>query len=74
VKPHRNRAIAPGIVETIAAVGRDLQVDTKTAGGVVERANLIAGRGRNKKDALHGQIRAACPSVGSAQQYQGSVR
>ena len=74
VEPHRDRAIAPGILKTIAAVGRDPQVDTKRGRGVVERANLVAGRGRKEKNAPHGQIRAACPSVGSAQQYQGSVR
>jgi hypothetical protein len=74
VEPNRDRPIAPGILETIAAVGRHLQLDAKPPGRVIEGANLIAGGSCKEKDARHGQIRAACPSVGSAQQYHGSLR
>ena len=70
VEANGNGAVAPRIVELIAAVGGVEELDAKARRRFGEHARLIAGGRREKKDALHN--RATCSAVGSAQQYQGS--
>jgi len=48
-----NRPVLPGILEHIAAVGREHQVDAVTLGCVTERARLISGRRGEEKNSGH---------------------
>ena len=72
VKANRDGAIAPWIVELIAAIGRIHELDVVPFGGTGEHAGLIAGGGGQQQNTFHN--RATCSAVGSAQQYQGSFR
>ena len=79
MEAHRHRRILPGIVERVAAVRREDQIDAEPRRGVVERPQLVAGRGRETGGCARcggapNQISATCADVGSAQQYQGSFR
>src|SRR6185295_8869815 len=70
VIPHRDRAVAPRIVELIAAIGGVDELDAELLRGFGEHARLIPSRRRQEQYAFHS--RATCSAVGSAQQYQGS--
>ena len=59
VKPDRNRPVAPGIVEHVAAIGGKDQLDAEALGGLAERARLISGRRREQ------QARVASDAAGS---------
>ncbi len=49
----RNRPVPPGILEHIAAVGREDQIHAETFGRVAERARLISGRRGEEKNSWH---------------------
>jgi hypothetical protein len=53
VEANANRAVAPGIVELLTPVGGKHELDAQLLGGIVERPQLIAGGGRQEKDASH---------------------
>src|SRR5215204_4607445 len=74
VEPYRYRAVAPRVVQLVAAIRREQQIDPERRGRVVERPQLIAGRMREDQYPCHRYIRATCSVLGSAQQYQGSFR
>jgi hypothetical protein len=42
VKSDRNGAVLPGIVQFVAAIGREHELDPTPFGGIVERAQLVA--------------------------------
>jgi len=71
VEPDRDGSIPPGVLESIAAIARKHETYAKTLGGLAERTNLISGRRREEKNALH--TRSICSGAGSAQQYHPSV-
>src|SRR5437899_6390550 len=48
-----NRPIAPRVVEHMAAIGGEHELDAEPVSGVAERARLIAGRGGEKEDTGH---------------------
>ena len=51
VEAHRNRPVAPRIVEVIAAIGGQHELDAELGGRVVEAARLIARRRRAQQHA-----------------------
>src|SRR3954466_10404956 len=55
MEPHRYRGIAPRIVEVIAAVRREYQVDAGALRRMAERSQLIAGGGRQDENSGHGR-------------------
>src|SRR5260221_114343 len=72
VEADRDGAVLPGILDQMAAVGREHELHAEARGRVAKRARLIAGRRREDENTRH--IRATCSAFGSAQQYQGSFR
>ena len=75
VEPHRDRPIAPRDPRDDRSCRTRSAARRQAAGAASSKARIwypvVAAKRRTR---AHGQIRAACPSVGSAQQYQGSVR
>jgi hypothetical protein len=57
VKPHGNRAIAPGIVEHVASIRREYEFDAEAVGGVAEHARLVSGGRGEQEDAFHTSAR-----------------
>jgi len=53
VEAHGYRAIAPRVVERLAAIGRERDVDAQTFGRLAERSRLVPGGGRDEKYAGH---------------------
>lgn len=51
VESNRDGAVAPGILEAVAAIGRQHQLDAQSPGGLVEHPRLIAGRRRAQEQA-----------------------
>ena len=49
VETHRNRAVAPGIFHTAAAVGGQQQIQSQPSRGLVEYAYLVSGGGGNQQ-------------------------
>ena len=58
----RNCPVLPGILEHIAAVGREHQIDAETLGGFTERARLISGRRGEEKNSWHGHSKLSAIS------------
>ena len=72
VETDRDRAIAPGVVEVMAAIGGEHERHPETLRRLVERSQLIAGRRRQKKDALH--VRSGPPAPMMARLNSTRVR
>jgi hypothetical protein len=73
IKPNGNGAIPPWVLELIATVGGEHELHAETLGRLTKHPRLVSGRRRKKQNSFH-QIRATCSALGSAQQYQGSLR
>ena len=84
-KAQRDGMIAPRIVEHMAAIGREHQLEAQTLGRFGKDPRLIAGGRADQQNRFLPSLippphhptsttytRANCSSVGSAQQYQGS--
>src|SRR5262249_55192171 len=70
-----NRAVLPRVIEVVAPIGREDELDAKMPRRVAECARLVSGGGGEEKNAAVGvHTRATCSELGSAQQYQGSFR
>jgi hypothetical protein len=54
VEADGDRAVTPRVVETIAPIRRDQQLDSKSGRDVIEGADLIPGRSSEKQNAGHG--------------------
>src|SRR5438093_13048929 len=46
VKPNRNRAVLPGILDQVTPIRREDKLHPKPLGGLTKRARLVAGSGR----------------------------
>ena len=53
VKPDSDCAIAPRVIELLAAIRGEHELDPKLLSRVVERPQLIAGRRRKQQDSGH---------------------
>ena len=81
VKPDRDRAVPPGILEHVTAIGGKDQRHAEALGGLAKRTRLIPGRRREQQHAWHqrcvmqlSHTSITSSGLGSAQQYQGSLR
>ena len=52
VEFHGDGAVAPGVVEDVAAVGGERDVHAQAAGGFGEHADLVAGGGGEEEEML----------------------
>ena len=52
-EPDGNRPVPPRILEHVAAIGREHQIDAETLGRLTERARLISGRRGEEKNSWH---------------------
>ena len=53
VEPHRDGGVLPGILEHVAPIGREDELDAEPLGGFAEHARLVSGGGGEQKDATH---------------------
>ena len=67
VEAHRDGGVLPGIVEHVAPIGREDELDAEPLGRFAEHARLISGGGGEEKNAGHGHSRAE----GEGQQGKG---
>jgi hypothetical protein len=67
MEPDRDGLIPPRVIDLITAIAREYQADPKFRCGIAERSDLVSGRRRNQQNALQ------TISIGSAQQYHGSL-
>ncbi len=52
VEANRDGAVTPGVVENVAAIGGERQVDTHAARGIGEDADLVSGGGGEEEETL----------------------
>ena len=52
IEAHGDGAVAPGVVEDVAAVGGERQVDVHAAGGIGEHTDLVSGGGGEEEETL----------------------
>jgi hypothetical protein len=71
MKPDRNRLVAPGILNHVAAIGGEHQLHAKTLGSLTKRPRLVPGCRSQKENS---QISLISSGFGSAQQYHGSSK
>ena len=73
VEPDGDRAVHPRVLEHVAPVGPEDQIDADPLRRIAEGARLVA-RGRGQEEHTGHQSKWSCSGFGSAQQYQGSLR
>jgi len=52
VELHRERLVAPGIVEHVATIRGQREIHAEPLGGIRENANLVAGGGGEEEQSL----------------------
>ena len=74
VEPDRNRLVPPRILEHVAPIGREHQLDAEPLGRLAERARLISGRRRQEENARHLSTSQAAFSTDAPQHWHPSIQ